>query len=121
MAKKPNLKKTDKKEPRKPKTPAQEKQNFKEELLARIASYQEVAETDGFLARRNVRTALGIGNMKAWDKQFEDGYAGTSAEHPKKRVNPQFPYEKFQEERPLIKKVNTEKPRKLKPLPKEKK
>ncbi|MDF0551690.1 hypothetical protein [Kamptonema sp. UHCC 0994] len=113
MAKKPSL---EKKKERKPKTPAEEKKNFKNDLEARIDSYQEVAETDGFLNRRNVRTALGVGDLRKWAKEFEQGYGGTATEHPKKPINPQLPYEEFQEERPIIKKVNKEQPRQLKPV-----
>lgn len=113
MAKKPPR---DNKKDRKPKSPAEEKKNFKEELKDRIDSYQEVVEADGFLQRRNIRTAMGVGNLAAWAKEFEQGYGGTAIEHPKKPVNPQLPYEEYQEERPAIKKVNKEKPRELKPV-----
>lgn len=112
MAKKPSLQKKE----RRPKTPAEEKQNFKKELEDRINSYQEVVETDGFLQRRNIRTAMGVGNLAKWAKEFEQGYGGTAIEQPKKPVNPQFPYERLQVERPVIKKVNKEQPRKLKPV-----
>lgn len=79
---------------------------FREEINAELFK----RDLDGYLDRRNIRQALGVGDLKVYTEQFEEGMKNSATETKPQVDDKKQPliYGKPRENRPKVKKISTE-------------